>query len=202
MTDTRSLVEGYLDRLDRTLRDVPAARRKEIVAEIRDHIDEATSGSIADADEAEVRTILDQLGDPETIAEEARDRFDVPKRRAGWVEGLALAFLLIGGFIGPGLGWLVGVILLWVSSVWTIKDKIIGTAFVPGGLAGVFFMAAFAMSAFSSSSSSCTPGARGITQCTEAVGGTNPLGYIVMAFLVIAPIASAIYLGRRAFRQG
>jgi hypothetical protein len=201
MTDTRSLVEGYLDRLDRTLRDVPAARRKEIVAEIRDHIDEATSGSIADADEAEVRTVLDQLGDPETIAEEARDRFDIPKRRAGWVEGIALALLLIGGFIGPGLGWLVGVILLWVSSVWTIKDKIIGTVFVPGGLAGVLFIGAFAMSGSSSLSSSCTPGRKGLTICTESVGGTSALGYILIAFLVIAPIASAIYLGRRAFRQ-
>lgn len=199
MTDTRSIVEEYLNRLDRALRDVPMARRKEIVAEISDHIDEAVGGSIADASEAEVRTILDQLGDPETIAEEARARFDVPKRTAGWAEGIALPLLLFGGFIGMGLGWLFGVVLLWASKVWTTKDKIIGTVFIPFGLAGALFLGAFATSA--GASFSCEGGPRGLTQCTESYSGPGLLGYALMAFLVIGPIASAIYLGWRAFRR-
>lgn len=199
MTDTRSLVEGYLERLDRALRDVPAARRKEIVAEISDHIGESASGSIENATEAEVRTILEQIGDPDTIAEEARDRFNVPKRRAGWMEGVALPLLLLGGFIGMGIGWLFGVILLWASSVWTLRDKIIGTLFVPLGLAGALFFAAFAIGA--SASFSCKGGMGELEVCTEAYSGPGPFGYLLMAFLVIAPISSAIYLGWRAFRR-
>ena len=197
MTDTRSLVTGYLDQLDRALRDVPAARRKEIVSEIREHIDEAAGGTAENASEAEVRTILEQLGDPETIAEDARDRFGVPRKNAGWVEGVAIPLLLLGGFIGMGIGWLFGVILLWASSVWTLKDKIIGTLFVPLGLAGALFFGAFATSA--SASFSCQGGAGSLEVCTQANSGPGLFGYLLMAFLVIAPISSAIYLGWRAF---
>ncbi len=34
----------------------------------------------------------------------------------------------------PLLGWLVGVILLWISPRWTSKDKLLGTLIWPGGL--------------------------------------------------------------------
>jgi hypothetical protein len=33
------------------------------------------------------------------------------------------------------VGWLVGVVLLWSSTVWTLRDKLIGTLVIPGGLA-------------------------------------------------------------------
>ena len=198
MTETHSLVSGYLDRLDRALRDVPTARRKEIVSEIREHIDEATSGAADNASEAEIRTILEQLGDPETIAEDARDRFDVPRRKAGALEGIALVLLLVGGFVGLGLGWIVGVVMLWLSKVWTTKDKIIGTLFVPGGLATTFFLGAFAVGASSSCTTDATfPGGR--TECVSELTGPGFLGYLLLAFAILAPIVAAIYLGRRAF---
>ena len=40
--------------------------------------------------------------------------------------------LLLGGFVFL-IGWLVGVVLLWTSKIWTLRDKLIGTLVVPGG---------------------------------------------------------------------
>jgi hypothetical protein len=198
MTETHSLVRSYLERLDGALRDVPPARRKEIVSEIREHIGEATGGSAENASEAEVRTILDQLGDPETIAEDARDRFDVPERKGGALEGFALVLLLVGGFIGLGVGWIAGAVMLWVSKVWTTRDKVIGTLFVPGGLALTFFLGAFAMSA---SAEVCEISPGGTQVCSGGGASTSFLGYLLLAFLVVAPIVAAIYLGRHAFSR-
>jgi len=51
----------------------------------------------------------------------------------------AIVLLLGGGFL-VGLGWLAGVVLLWTSAVWTTRDKVVGTLFVPGGLALPFIL--------------------------------------------------------------
>jgi hypothetical protein len=40
--------------------------------------------------------------------------------------------LPLGGF-ALGIGWLVGLILLWSSRLWTTRDKLIGTLITPGG---------------------------------------------------------------------
>ena len=36
--------------------------------------------------------------------------------------------LLVGGLLIPFAGWIVGVVLLWASSAWTRREKIIGVA--------------------------------------------------------------------------
>ena len=51
-----------------------------------------------------------------------------------WIDVAAIVLLLVGGLIVPLLGWLVGVVLLWVSNAWNVRDKVIGRVFVPGGL--------------------------------------------------------------------
>jgi hypothetical protein len=33
------------------------------------------------------------------------------------------------------VGWVIGVVLLWLSPTWTAREKLIGTFVVPGGLA-------------------------------------------------------------------
>ena len=48
--------------------------------------------------------------------------------------------LLIGGIVIPIFGWVIGVVLLWVSNAWNVRDKIIGTVFVPGGLGLSLFL--------------------------------------------------------------
>jgi hypothetical protein len=138
-TTPDKLVDRYLKHLEVELDDVPRDRRREIVDEIAGHIAEARAG-LDHETEADVRNILEGLGDPAEIAEDARERFDVrpvaaaPPSKPGWIEIGALVMLLIGGLVIPIFGWFIGVVLLWVSNAWNVRDKLIGTIFVPGGL--------------------------------------------------------------------
>jgi uncharacterized membrane protein len=127
-------VETYLRRLNAELADLPRARRREIVDEIADHIAEARADLPAPETEADICTLLERLGDPADIAAEARQRFDVVPARPGWMETAALVLLLFGGF-AFGVGWIIGLVLLWSSAVWTPWEKLLGTLVVPGGLA-------------------------------------------------------------------
>ena len=77
MTTTDRLVEDYLDRLEDELADLPRAKRRELVDEIEAHIAE---GRTHGDSEAQVRTLLDRLGEPSEIADEARDRFGIAPR--------------------------------------------------------------------------------------------------------------------------
>ena len=70
-TSADKLVEDYLDRLERELADFPSARRRELVQEISEHIAEARAG-LESENEAEIRNLLDRMGDPADIAAEAR----------------------------------------------------------------------------------------------------------------------------------
>jgi uncharacterized membrane protein len=76
------LVDDYLKQLSRELRDVPRARRRELVDEIEAHIAEARSGLEAE-NEAEIRNLLERLGDPAEIAAEERARSAPAPRRGG-----------------------------------------------------------------------------------------------------------------------
>jgi ABC-type transporter Mla subunit MlaD len=65
------LVEDYLAEVARATAGLPAARREDLIADLREHITVAR----ADLDpptQAGIRTILDRLGEPAAIAEEAR----------------------------------------------------------------------------------------------------------------------------------
>jgi uncharacterized membrane protein len=124
MTDP---VERYLRELERELRGLPRGRRAEILDDVGGHLEEARAQA---ADEAELRMLIDRLGDPADIAAEVRGPVEAPRR--GWVEIVAVAMLSVGSLI-PVLGWLVGVVLLWGSRVWTLRDKLVGTLLVPGG---------------------------------------------------------------------
>ena len=76
--------------------------------------------------------------------------------------------LLVGGFIG-GFGWFVGVALLWMSDVWRVRDKLIGTFVLPGALAlSVGLLVGVGTSA---GGSVCSGRQGGPTVCTNT-GGT------------------------------
>ena len=161
-TTPDKLVERYLKHLDVELDDLPRDRRREIVDEIAGHIAEARAG-LEDETEADVRNILEGLGDPADIAADARERFHVRPTSAaapykpGWIEVGALVMLLVGGLIVPIVGWFVGVVLLWVSNAWNVRDKVIGTLFVPGGLGLSIFLlfASLSIAGGGSSVTSC-----------------------------------------------
>ena len=80
----------------------------------------------AGATEAEARTALDRLGDPDQIV--AAERADGgERRRRGRLGWGAITLLLAGGVVIPVAGWFVGALFLWVSRAWTLRDKLIGT---------------------------------------------------------------------------
>ena len=128
------LVDDYLKELDRSLAGLPSARRKEIVAEIEEHIYEQLSELDQAPTDSQMRNLLDRVGDPHELAVEARERFDIPVPEPRWTDYLALLMLPFGGLLIPFIGWLAGVALLWSSRVWSDRDKLLGTLIVPGGL--------------------------------------------------------------------
>jgi uncharacterized membrane protein len=190
------LVEDYLKRLKAETSDLPRAARRELVQEISDHIAEARADASA-ASEAEIRNVLDRVGEPAEIAAEARERFGVGGRRARSLEIAALILLPIGGVVLPVLGWLVGVTLLWISDTWTTRDKLIGTLVVPGGL-----LLPLALGVLGSGSGSCIEISSGggpttARNCADDGSDIDLLKVALIAVLVLAPLATTAYLARR-----
>src|SRR5215472_12475343 len=121
------IVNGYLAQVEIALRELPTERRAQILAEVRDHIARERA-SVAEEEEsdADVFRLLDRLGDP--VAAAARFSAGVPAApRTGWHEVAAVA--------GIFLAWPAGIVLLWLSRVWSIRAKLIGTLLLPGGFA-------------------------------------------------------------------
>ena len=195
MTKTRTRVDAYLRELDEQLRDLPAARRGELVEEIREHIDSALGGR-RDGDEAEVRNVLERLGDPAEIAAEARERFGIRRAKPGIREVLALILLPIGGFLWV-IGWVVGAILLVSSAVWTSREKVIGLLVVPGGLVPAFLFGLLPAQVCSGTS------VNGRVVSETCSGGGIPvwLAWVILAVLVIGPIWTAFFLLSRMNRR-
>lgn len=187
------LAADYLERLRRAGRDLPPGRRRELIAEIEGHLSEAIDPNASDA---EALTVLDKLGEPAAIiAAERPDADELPPGR-GTREWAAILLLLLGGF-ALVVGWFVGLVLLWTSRAWTTRDKWIGTLVIPGGLAAGVWIGLIAIS--SPTKKICYGIAGAAPHCTTAPGQSTPvLGVLVFALLVLAPIATSVYLGRRA----
>jgi hypothetical protein len=203
MTTSDDLIHGYLGRLERELRDLPRERRNELLEEIREHIDEGMS-DLASPTEAGVRNLLERVGDPTEIAAEARERFGVHPPKRGALEVATLILLPVGGVFIPVLGWVVGVILLWISEAWNLRDKLIGTLLLPGGLAFPAFLALFATSsgACVSQGVGVPAGQPGPSPVVSACpGGPSALHQVLVnagvIALILIPIATAVYLGLR-----
>ena len=202
------LVSDYLDRLELELADFPSARRRELVQEISEHIAEARAG-VESESEADVRNLLDRMGDPADIAAEARGAPEEPAEtpaapavtvvepRGSALDVVAMILLLIGGIVLPVVGWLVGVVLLWVSNSWTTNEKLIGTLVVPGGLAPAVYL-----SLAGTYTETCFGTGNGPTICT---GGPSPgmraLGIVLVLALFVLPLMTTAFLARRRARS-
>lgn len=207
--DPEPEITQYLRRLSKATRDLPRARRRELLSELEEHIRETLIETPVNG-EAEMLTLLDRLGDPEEIATAATGRPEVA--RSTTMETWAIILLLLGGFVFL-VGWLAGVVLLWSSNLWTRRDKLIGTFVIPGGLAAGMLVLSltFAGGIGGHSCGSSGPvyqigtnGSRHLVRGasrTTCTGGTSTLGtigiLIALAVLLLAPIATAVYLGRR-----
>lgn len=197
-TDTlHPLAAEYLERLRRAGRGLPPGRRRELLAEIEGHLSEGIDPSASDA---EALTVLDKLGEPEAIIEaESRRPEELPERR-GTREWAAIILLLAGGFIF-GVGWFAGLVLLWSSRAWTARDKWIGTLVIPGGLAASVVIG-LVLLINTAQKQRCTVTAAGVQHCTNVGGGGSTastiLAVALFAILVLAPIATSVYLARRS----
>ena len=147
--DTDGWVLEYMGRLEAAAASLPAGRRTDLVAEVREHIETALLEA-GNSDEVTVRNVLERLGTPEEIV--AGEAANLPAtdgspaaanapRSLGVVEVLALlsiglawpALFFIqapyGGLLWFGLG-IVGLVLVWASRVWSTRWKVVATAIV------------------------------------------------------------------------
>jgi hypothetical protein len=184
-TNVDLLVDRYLEDLEAELWGLPADRRRELLDEVGEHITAARAALDAES-EAAIRTVLERLGDPAEIAAEARDRFGVqaePARRATpWLEVIALVALVI-----PFLGSVVGVVLVWVSRLWTTRDKLIGT------LGGLSWLAAGLGTVMQSTEGSTAVGSPRVVEPT----GLGAIEVFLFVVPFVLPFVAAVYLAIR-----
>ncbi|MGO9900637.1 MAG: HAAS signaling domain-containing protein [Solirubrobacteraceae bacterium] len=190
-----SLAAEYLARLRRAGRRLPPARLRELLTEIEGHLSEAIDPSASDS---QALTVLDRLGEPEAIIAAETPEPDELRDRRGTNEWAAIILLLIGGFIFA-VGWVAGLVLLWNSRAWTAREKWIGTLVIPGGLATSVLIGLFLLG--NATIRLCKGIAGGAQHCSTAAGQSiapPALGVAAFALLVLASIATSVYLARRA----
>jgi hypothetical protein len=122
------------------------------------------------------------LGDPDEIIDSERHDAGHGRTIHEWT---AILLVLLGGLIA-GVGWFLGVALLWSSRAWTTSEKLLGTFVIPGGL-GLWPAWAIVMHRVVWGGSSASPSAP-----LEAVF------YALMFALFTGPIMTAVFLARRA----
>src|SRR4029077_9828605 len=190
------LTNEYLARLEGALALVPPARRDELMSEVRAHIAEARS-ALPNETDSDVMNILERLGDPAEMAAAETERLESvpPARKPSRALEIAAIVLLL-------LFWPVGVILLWLSSAWTTRDKLIGTLVPPGGYVGAALVGAFLFwGAISPVCSTITDDAALVLSSTGPSGPVQATFYVVSllfaVFYLIGPILSAAYLAFR-----
>ena len=209
-------VQGYLRRLDLATAHLPADERVDILEGIRSHL----LTVMAEAEtEADVHRALDALGSPEEIvgapppSAQAPPRMQMPQlppqgSARGALEIVAVIFLLVGAFIVPVIGWVVGVVLLWVSKAWTTGEKWLGTLVLPGGLGAAVatvFVSPFALF-LSTQTCRVVPSGRGRGRGfpLEVCSSNGMPGWLMIAVgavIALAPIFTAVYLLKAAGRR-
>jgi hypothetical protein len=174
------LVRQYLAQLDAALQGLDASRRKEILTDMRGHIEQGRTGLDPD-DAASVRAFLSRAGDPAAIAAQAGAPPPGSRRWDAWAP-----WLIIFGPVASGLGWIAGVLILWTSPTWTRRDQLIATFVPPAGLAALFFGLVAALHA-AAGCSWHVAALHAPAGCTTR-GVTLPLGVAIL--LVVAGLAA------------
>lgn len=205
------VINDYLARLEAAARVLPPDRRAELLSEIREHIDSARAEN-AGRGEAATRAVLDRLGPPEEIVAAAgEDPFGgsgprpAPAPRGMAWEIAAVLLMTVGSVLLPALGWLVGLVLMWSSDRWTVREKLLGTFVIPGGL-GLFvvlgLLGAGVESCFETTVSSSDGPATTSSTCDS---GFSWLGQVVrpglLLLLGVAALVVPFYLLHRARRR-
>ena len=198
------VVRSYLAQLESALSGVSTDVRDGIVAGVAEEL----SGLDAAAAAARIET----LGDPAFIAAEARAESPAPVITAPapaaefgmssqrWYIVLTTVLLEFGGIVIPLAGWVVGIMLLWASPLWTRVEKLVATI-VPPSAAALVVIGALVLDA-----------AEGFLAPDPVLGSEaiNPVlphtmlwnaSFLCLAAAVIASIVIGIVLSRRAWRR-
>ncbi|MER5967084.1 hypothetical protein [Streptomyces sp. NPDC002057] len=130
-TDRHPLVTAYLDAVARETAELPAERRAELLADLREHIE--VSGA---EDDTRLRAVLAGLGEPRTVAASALAE-EAPAGTAATtapgrtkltavllaVSGVLILFSSVVGTIAL----IAGLALLWAAPQWETRHKLLGT---------------------------------------------------------------------------
>ncbi|TAK00015.1 MAG: hypothetical protein EPO36_10060 [Chloroflexota bacterium] len=141
--DGDELVRDYMGRLEAASWPLPPGRRTELAGEVREHIETALAEA-GRRDPVAVHNVLERLGRPEEIvATEAEGdpappswvaarsgELTVATRSWGAVEIAAILLLTVGAIALPLFGPAIGLVLVWLSTRWTTRDKLVATLIV------------------------------------------------------------------------
>lgn len=195
------LIRDYLRRLHRASARLPRRERRELEADIREHLAAAQRRGEG---EAYIRQVLDDLGEPAEIV--AAAGVGAPAATLSTRDLWTLVLLLVGAFVFV-LPWFVGVLLLWTSESWSVDRKVLGTLVLPGGLATSLLLLDLPMGGDGSGVSGvCPTNPSGVvSHCTNAVlsstgSATLPswLAILLLVLTVAAPIFTTVVLYRQA----
>jgi uncharacterized membrane protein len=194
------IISEYMSRLERALAHAPDPRRQELMDEVRAHIAEARR-QLPNETDADLLNILDRLGDPAETAAAELGRTDVTPEHRSSSRALEIATIVL-----LLLFWPVGVVLLWMSEKWTVRDKLIGTLIPPGGYLGTLVVGAVLVwGTWMTLCQTMTDAAGNVISSNCPSGGQQIAIDVAAALLLIAyvvgPILSAGYLALRLQRR-
>jgi len=185
-------VNFYLAELTLALQVLPVETRRDIHRGIAEEL--------RGLDEESARARIYEFGDPKYIAAAALDEVGVsrpaePARHdKTWYTLTTVFALLIGGVIIPLFGWFGGVVLLWSSKTWQLRDKIVGTLVIPFGLATSLFLVSF----FGGSITTVTSSDGVVPAASESSFNGNPIHAAIAWAVALLPFYAAVHLLVRA----
>lgn len=200
--------ERYLTEVDAALAAQGVEDRAEILAGLREHIEEATSaeGGLTPAE------VMRELGDPQAIAASAGGiGASLPTvasngiRSKSWFSILALVLVFAGavlaGFLVPIVLVLIGLVLMWFSARWSAREKLWGTLLVPAPGLVLWIVLGYA-----DADQDCVTQTSGTDVQTVCTGGGGISGgvfaTIILVCIALVGIAMTIRLARRALDRG
>lgn len=199
-------VREYLSRLAAEGRGLPADRLAEVLDDVRSHVRDAVSTETASGADPAVaaRNALERLGPPAEIVRAEAEQSGLPTagtapggpglmQRVG--EPVAIFLLLFGGFLFV-VGWLVGVLLLWLTPTWRLREKLLGTFVWPFGFLSVLFFGG-TVTYVESCSERVTSAGDTARLCTGGAPYPDWVGAVIAVVVIGAPIVVAALLWRR-----
>lgn len=191
-----ALIEDYLERLRQATAMLPSQTRNELLLDIAEHLRAGMHERPRTV--VEVRNLLDDLGTPEQIAAAAVDQQTAPSEPAVAPGGMQPVISLLLSITAVSLTWIVwpvGVLCLWLSDTWTIRQKWLGTLVVPGGIWLAYWTGTVLAQR---TTMRCSTGVVNGHVIPETCSPPYWVSYAVDAALLVAllaPIAVAVYLG-------